>query len=274
MWNGVPAPASVTSCCWIISIVLAGSKRSMYTVGKPYTSALNSQPMPPMWVNGNTTAFTSASVISSRSHMPTALGLDRAVGVQRALRVGGGARRVEVPAHGVVARVGRRRERGRVALRQRLVGDEHLERTAALGRDRRGDALGHRLEVEARPRRRHDEQLALGLARDEADLALAVDREHRVLDGAEPGQREHEELALEPRRQLPRHDVARADAVAGQPGGGPLGLGLGLGPREGAPVLVDRRERVGRGRGALLDELPEAPSVHVRHVRCTPGDST
>ena len=47
----------------------------MYTVGKPYTRALNSHPMPPMWVNGNTTAFTSASVISSRSHMPTALAL-------------------------------------------------------------------------------------------------------------------------------------------------------------------------------------------------------
>ena len=81
MWNGVPAPASVTSCCWIIAIVLAGSKRSMYTVGNPTRAALKSQPMPPMWVNGNTTRVTSASVISRRSHIPAA-GLDRAVGVR------------------------------------------------------------------------------------------------------------------------------------------------------------------------------------------------
>ena len=73
MWNGVPAPAMVTSCSWMSAMVFAGSKRSMYTVGKPTTRALNSQPMPPMWVNGNTTAFRSGSVTSRHAFIPRAL---------------------------------------------------------------------------------------------------------------------------------------------------------------------------------------------------------
>ena len=73
MWNGVPAPAIVTSCSWMRATVLAGSKRSMYTVGKPTARALKSQPMPPMCVKGNTTALRSWSVTSRQAFMPRAL---------------------------------------------------------------------------------------------------------------------------------------------------------------------------------------------------------
>ena len=55
------------------AIVLAGSNRSMYTVGNPTARALKSQPMPPMWVNGNTTALRSWSVTSRHAFMPSAL---------------------------------------------------------------------------------------------------------------------------------------------------------------------------------------------------------
>ena len=63
----------VTSCSWMSAIVLAGSNRSMYTVGNPTASALNSHPMPPMWVNGNTTALRSRSVTARQAFMPRAL---------------------------------------------------------------------------------------------------------------------------------------------------------------------------------------------------------
>ncbi len=54
-------------------MVLAGSKRSMYTVGNPTTRALKSHPIPPMWVKGNTTALRSASVTSRQAFIPSAL---------------------------------------------------------------------------------------------------------------------------------------------------------------------------------------------------------
>ena len=82
-----------------------------------------------------------------------------------------------------------------------------------------GDGLGHGHEVEVGEVGRHDQQLRAGLADAEADLALAVDGQHRVLGGAEAGDGADQDHRLEPGGQLPGDHVARGDAVlAGQPG--------------------------------------------------------
>ncbi len=72
MWNGVPAPARVTPSRCSTGIVVAGSKASMTTVLKPTIIELNSQPIPPMCVNGNTSALTSPGSIASAFVMPYA----------------------------------------------------------------------------------------------------------------------------------------------------------------------------------------------------------
>ena len=188
-------------------------------------------------------------------------GLDRGVGVLRALGVGRRAGRVVVEADrqigGIVGRRRRRRQLLRIALRQHAIGDEDLEPGLTAG-----DLAGHLLVVEVAPCARHDQQPRPGLLRDEADLALAVDRQHRVLDGAEPRQRGHERKRFEPRRQLPRHDVALTDAEAGEAGGGALGLGLVLGERERAAVLVDGHHRIGCRLDPLLEQLPQVAGVN------------
>ena len=60
-------------------------------------------------------------------------------------------------------------------------------------------------------------------AHDEADLAVAVDRQDRVLHGAEAGQRQRQHDRLDPGGQLPGHRRAVPDAPAVEPGGHPLG---------------------------------------------------
>jgi len=55
---------------------------------------------------------------------------------------------------------------------------------------------------------RHDQHPRARLAADEAHLALAVDGDDGVRDGAQPVDRDRERRALEPVRELPRDDVA------------------------------------------------------------------
>ena len=201
MWNGVPAPAMVTLCCWIISIGLRRVE-ALDVDGGEAVDERAEQPADAADVREREDHGVDVVLAEQprRSLMPTDAGEDRAVGVLRALRVGRGARRVEVPADGVLAGIRRRRQGRRVALGQRLVGDEHLHRAARRPRAARRchcaiASKSNPLHVDGTT-----SSFDLRLARDEADLALAVDREHRVLDRTQAGQREHEELRLEPGR--------------------------------------------------------------------------
>ena len=155
------------------------------------------------------------SVGSQRSDhcMPEVGGGDAGVAVPRALRVGDRARRVEEPAQRVAGAARGWAERGGIAFGQVGVGDEDLDREVF------GGFARHLLVVDAAERAGHDEQLATGLARDEPDLAVAVDREDRVLHRAEPGERADEDERLDARRQDPRHVRAFAHAARREPGG-------------------------------------------------------
>ena len=66
-------------------------------------------------------------------------------------------------------------------------------------------------------------QLGAGLAEGESDLALAVEVDDRVLDGAEAGERDGQDDGVDAGRQLPRDDGAGGDAHCLQAGGDPLG---------------------------------------------------
>ena len=178
----------------------------------------------------------------------------RAVGVARTLRIGHGARRVEEPAQWIaVDAVGNDelRKGGGVALGEIGGGDEHLDGEVG------GRLLRQLLVVDTAEHAGHDHQSALALLRDERELAVAVDREDRVLDRSEAGERADEHECLEARRQHPRHTRALGDATRREPGGGPLAPRPVLGVRHGATLLVDRHASVGGERGALLDELPQ-----------------
>ena len=81
-------------------------------------------------------------------------------------------------------------------------------RAGQLGRSR----SDHRRVVEAAELLRDHQDLRLGEPDHEADLAVAVDRDQRVADGADPGGGVVQDEELDPVRQLERHDVAGPDA--------------------------------------------------------------
>ena len=83
--------------------------------------------------------------------------------------------------------------------------------------------LGDGGEVGVPPGGRDDEQRGAGLAEGETHLALAVEVDDRVLDGAEAGQGDGEDDGVDPGRELPRDDGTGRDAHAVQAGGDPLG---------------------------------------------------
>ena len=193
---------------------------------------------------------------------------DRGVGVLRALGVGGRSRRVEQPAHGREPGVGgdlrRRRQGCRVALRERPVAHHHLGPPAV----ELGDAAGHGLVVEVAPAPRHDEHGHSRLGRDEADLALAVDGDDRVLHHRQARQRSGQDQRLVPGREHPRHHLAGPDTTARQARGRPLGCLLVTGERDPPAVLVDCHLLVGARRCPALDQLPQRPRVrHLHHSR-------
>ena len=72
MWKGVPEPASVTLSLDRTSGVSVGWNDSMRMSEHPVCRALNNQVMPPMWVNGNTSAARSRLFASRRWDMPRA----------------------------------------------------------------------------------------------------------------------------------------------------------------------------------------------------------
>ena len=172
---------------------------------------------------------------------------------------GGRARRVEDPAHGIGRRIvehrGRRRQRGGIAVGVPVIGDERVH-VVVLARD----LLGQRGVVEVVPHRRRDQQPAVRLLRDERDLARPVDRQHRVLDRAEPAQRADEHGRFRPRGELPRDVHVGADTQAEQSGRGVLGQVAELRERRGAVAVVEHHA-IGRRRDPALDQLPDAARV-------------
>lgn len=204
------------------------------------------------------------------THAPGHRG-DRRVGVLGALRLGGRARRVEDPAHRLVGHVegfGPIRQPGGVALGQRPVADEDPH-VAALTL---GDRQGHRLVVEALPARRDHQQPAVGLVGDEVDLAVAQDRQDRVLHDLEPAERRDQDQRLDPGRKLPGDDVSGSQTRGLEPRRGPLRFGPQLGEGQRPHVLVDGHQGVGGGLGASLHQLPERPTFdHVRLLSPAPG---
>ena len=184
-----------------------------------------------------------------------AAGDQRLVGVLHALGVGRRAGRVVDPAdRRVLGRrpLGRRRQRGGIAFGQAVVGGED-------GRTRRGAgqrSVGDGGEVGAPPGGGDDEELGPGLAEGEADLALAVEVDDRVLDGAEAGERERQDDGVDPGRQLPRDDGARRDAQSVQTSRDPLDPVSELAEADRLAIRRNEHGMVRRHLGSAVDQLP------------------
>ena len=149
-------------------------------------------------------------------------GDDRVVAVHGPLGVGGGARGVVDPAHWEPAVVSQGRlERGQgagVTLGELAVAHQHV---AIIGGGHHG--LGHGWVVESPPYRWNHQQPGPGLANHEAHLPLPVDRDDRVLDCPQSGQRRRQDERGTAVGELPRHPSVCRHTHRGQPGGYPLG---------------------------------------------------
>ena len=184
-----------------------------------------------------------------------AAGDQRLVGVLHAFGVGRGPGRVVDPAD---RGVGGRNPRGRCG----QGGGVAFGQTICDGEERRcgGGALerpcSQRGVVGLAPCAGMHEQRGAGLAEREADLALAVEVDDRILDRAEPGQRDGEDDRVDPGRQLPRDHGSGGDAHGLQARGDPLGPVAELPEGEGLAVRGDEHGVVARGLGPALDQLP------------------
>ena len=204
--KGTALPSRVAPCAAMRSGVVAGSKASNSTAARvPAINDAVSMAIPPMWETGIATGFTSSAVMPRGLEHSRGAVHHRAVGVADALRVGGRARRRVDPAHRRFVVTRGRSERGRITLgeAERVadrrgvgveVGDDHRE--ALVG----GEVAGQRAVVEPAPAFGGDHHLGTHLAGDEADLALAQDRDEGILHRAEPRQRDHHDHRLERRR--------------------------------------------------------------------------
>ena len=103
----------------------------------------------------------------------------------------------------------------------------------------RGDQRGVVAAAEAAG---NDQHRRARLAQDEAQLALAEHRQHRVDDGADARRGEEDDRRLPPIGQLVGDDVARADAERKQPERGALRQALPLGEAQSS-IAVDQRDR-------------------------------
>jgi hypothetical protein len=128
---------------------------------------------------------------------------------------------------------------------------EHLEALV------RGELTRHLAVAEASKARRHDQQLRARLTGDEGELALAVDRDHGVLQRAESNQRPLEHEGLEAGRQRPGDGRPLADTAFGQRGGDALARVAVVAVGNGAVALVDREHGLGCGLGSRFDQGPE-----------------
>ena len=131
-----------------------------------------------------------------------------------------------------------------------------MVRMVGRGGDSGQRPLGDGREVGVPPGAGDDEELGTGLAQGESHLALAVEVDDRVLDGAEAGERDGQDDGVDPGRQLPRDDGARRDAHAVQAGGDPLGPVAELPEGDRLAVRRDEHGVVRRRLGSAVDQLP------------------
>lgn len=189
----------------------------------------------------------------------------RAVGVQHALGVGGGARGPVDPADGGAVG-GRGGQDGRIAVRQRVVRLEDVLRA---------QPVRHRGVVEAAPLARDGEVLRLRLPQREADLTVAVEGDDRRLHGSDAGQREGQQGGLDPGGELPGDHRAGTYALAVQARRHPLGALAQLAEGQGA-VLLQQDGPVGGEVGTAGDQFPQRARgtqgvcgvVHFGPLRC------
>ena len=126
------------------------------------------------------------------------------------LRLSRRSRGVVDPADRVVAWLGPRRgrsERGRVTVRHALGEIEDPSGRA----DRVRCSPSDRHEVDVTPRARHDQHLRASLLESEADLALFVEMDDRVLHGTDASQRVGDDDGLDRGGELPAHWRALLD---------------------------------------------------------------
>ena len=124
------------------------------------------------------------------------------------LRVGGGAGGVGQPSNIVIGRNYHRGQRCGVTGRERVGTDGQRAEIGIVV----PDPLGHRCEVEAVEVARSDEERGSGLTTTKADLAVAIDRDDRVLDGTEAGKRTSQHNCVDPGWEDPGHDIAGPNA--------------------------------------------------------------
>ena len=148
---------------------------------------------------------------------PRRAGDDRAVAVPRAFWCRGRPRRIVDPAW-VLGAARWRRQRLRITGGQpkppddrRVVVDHHHRHRALIG-----ELMGECGVVEVAPQSRDDEDLGRELCCHKTDLALAPDRQHRVLHRPKTRQCHHDHHGLQRARQLPRHHRACAHALLRQ----------------------------------------------------------
>ena len=211
-WKAVPDPAIVTPCSLSTSTTRSGTNASNRMLTMPVIRLVNSHVMPPMWVNGKASALRSWSVTCRQLAHALGDGVDGRVGVAGALRVGGRARRVEEPAH---------RRRPSWAAAGSVAGSPSGSVRSEVMTATPSTSAGDRRRPSPRSRswRSRTARRAASSAAwrtQKPDLALAVDRQHRVLHRAEPRDGADQDHRLEPRRQLPGDHVAGADAVVGE----------------------------------------------------------
>src|SRR5208283_6326 len=114
-------------------------------------------------------------------------------------------------------------------------------------RQLRTDAAHHRRIVEATILARYDEDLALGEAQHEFDLALAKDRHHRIYDGAYAPTCEHQRRELPPVGELTGNDIVVFDAQLGKAYGQAVDQGAEF-PIAQAPAVSFHRVEIDDGR--------------------------
>ena len=121
----------------------------------------------------------------------------------------------------------------------------------------RPERARHRGVVEAAEDARHRQPARTRLAQHGADLALAIDREDRVLHRAEPREREREHHRLDARRQLPGERRAGLDAEREEAGRDALAPRAALAEAHSPVAFVEQHRAVRARVRALLEQPPE-----------------
>lgn len=118
--------------------------------------------------------------------------------------------------------------------------------------------------VEAAPNIWCHKEFGVQLAGDEADFALAQQRDDRVLHRAQPGQRGHHHQGFQGGGQLPGHHGPRADTPFGEGGGSGARGVVELACGQAATVLVGEKRPVRSTLRRIGNQRPERAGASQR----------